>query len=162
MPDGSPAAIKATPRFEHPNRGVVAIISFFSKSRWKAGEGLNAGMSCAGILIVVFFVMLRAVFSLRCLIRNVPKPRRKTFSLRICAARTSSMKPSTTAKTVVASTPVSRAICFMISALVMFCKFLSDKGKQTFELKKNSSAVQRLYQQVYCIAAGRHIMIIRK
>ena len=39
-------------------------------------------------------------------------------------------------QTVAASTPVSRAICFMISALVMFCKFLSDKGKQTFELKK--------------------------
>ena len=135
MPDGSPAAIKR----QRPDSNIrIGALwqSFLFKSRWKAGEGLNAGMSCAGILIVVFFVMLRAVFSLRCLIRNVPKPRRKTFSLRICAARTSSMKPSTTAKTVAASTPVSRAICFMISALVMFCKFLSDKGKQTFELKK--------------------------
>ena len=43
---------------------------------------------------------------------------------------------STTAETVTASTPVSRAICFTISALVMFCKFLSDKDKQTSELKK--------------------------
>ena len=43
----------------------------------------------------------------------------KTFSLRICAARTSSMKPSTTADTVVASMPVSRAICLTISSLVI-------------------------------------------
>lgn len=38
---------------------------------------LNAEMSCAGILIVIFFVTLRAVLSLRCLIRKVPKPQDK-------------------------------------------------------------------------------------
>lgn len=38
----------------------------------KSGDGLNAGMSCAGTTIVVFFEMLRAVFSLRYLIAKVP------------------------------------------------------------------------------------------
>ena len=96
---------------------------YFSR-RKNSGDALNAGISCAGILSVVFFVILRAVFSLRCLIRNVPKPRKKTFSLRICAARTSSMKPSTTADTVVASTPVSLAICLTISCFVVDAYFL--------------------------------------
>ena len=34
--------------------------------------GLNAGMLCAGIVIVVFFEMLRATFSARFLMMNEP------------------------------------------------------------------------------------------
>ena len=41
--------------------------------------GLNAGMSCAGIVIVVFFEILRATFVARFLTMKLPKPRRYTL-----------------------------------------------------------------------------------
>ena len=40
----------------------------------KTLAGLNAGTLCAGILIVVFFEMLRPVFSALVLIIKLPKP----------------------------------------------------------------------------------------
>nr|DAK03241.1 MAG TPA: hypothetical protein [Caudoviricetes sp.]DAO94993.1 MAG TPA: hypothetical protein [Caudoviricetes sp.] len=42
----------------------------------KAFDGLNAGILWAGTIIVVFLLMLRAVFSARCLMIKEPKPRR--------------------------------------------------------------------------------------
>lgn len=42
--------------------------------------GLKAGMLCAGIVIVVRLVMLRAAFSARCLMMKLPNPRRYTGS----------------------------------------------------------------------------------
>ena len=41
--------------------------------------GLNAGMLWAGIVIVVFFEMLRATFSALFLTMKLPKPLRYTF-----------------------------------------------------------------------------------
>ena len=42
--------------------------------------GLNAGMLCSGIIKVVFFEILRAVFCARFFTMKLPKPRRYTFS----------------------------------------------------------------------------------
>ena len=42
----------------------------------KAFDGLNAGILWAGTITVVFLLMLRAVFSARCLMMKLPKPRR--------------------------------------------------------------------------------------
>lgn len=114
--DFTPVRI-STDRGDFHFRGPIRL-PHFSK-REKSGEALNAGISWAGTVIVVFFEMLRAVFSLRCLMRKVPNPRRKTFSLRIWAARTCSINSSTTVETVTASTPVVRAICFTISCFVI-------------------------------------------
>ena len=85
-------------------------------------DGLNAGTSRSGTITVVFLEILRAVFALRCLTRKVPKPLRLTSSLRLCALRTCSINSSTTAESVTASIPVSRAICFTTSAFVIFVR----------------------------------------
>lgn len=49
---------------------------YFATSSLKVFAGLKAGILCAGIMIVVFLLMLRAVFSARVLTMNEPKPRR--------------------------------------------------------------------------------------
>ena len=38
--------------------------------------GLNAGILCSGMMMVVFFEMLRAVFCERVLMMKLPNPRR--------------------------------------------------------------------------------------
>ena len=53
----------------------LCLIYFFISSM-KLFAGLKLGKSCAGIVIVVFFEMLRAVFSARCFTMKLPNPRR--------------------------------------------------------------------------------------
>ena len=52
-------------------------------------DGLKAGKSCASMIIVVFFEILRAVLAARLFTMKLPKPRRKmssfsTAKLSIC------------------------------------------------------------------------------
>ena len=69
--------------------------------------GLNAGKSCASMIIVVFFEMLRAVFAARLLTMKLPKPRRKTSSFStVKLLITSSINASTQALTSILPTPV--------------------------------------------------------
>ena len=88
--------------------------------------GLKLGKSCAGIVIVVFFEMLRAVFSARCFTIKLPNPRRYTFSfLSNKLFLIASIKDSTTAETSFLAMPVDVAISLMISAFVIsFCSLL--------------------------------------
>ena len=53
---------------------------YFATSSLKVFAGLNAGILCAGIMIVVFLLMLRAVFSALVFTMKEPNPRRYTFS----------------------------------------------------------------------------------
>ncbi len=78
-------------------------------------------------MIVVFFEMLRAVFSARCLTMKLPKPRRYTFSF--FSNKLSlmvSIKDSTTAETSFLAMPVDVAISLMISAFVILFLFFID------------------------------------
>lgn len=152
-----------TARFECSNRAVMVIgRSFLSQKPLEVGRRLKCRNIVRRnydrrILCDITTLFLLAAFNQE----GSEAAQENVFLADLCGTRTCSINSSTTAETVTASTPVSRAICFMISALVMFCKFLSDKDKQIFELK-NSSAVQRLHEPVYCIAAGRRIVIYRK
>ena len=84
--------------------------------------GLNAGMSCAGIVIVVFFEILRATFVARFLTMKLPKPRRYTLFFFSRDPLMLYMKASTMACTCTFSAPVLLAISFTISAFVIVVK----------------------------------------
>ena len=51
---------------------------YFFTEATKTLAGLKAGMSCAGMVIVVFLVMFLAAFSALCLMMKLPNPRRYT------------------------------------------------------------------------------------
>ena len=72
--------------------------------------GLNAGMLWAGMMIDVFLLMLRAVFSARIFTMNEPKPRRYTFSPCARLSFTTAMNCSTTERTAGLSMPFKRRI----------------------------------------------------
>lgn len=55
---------------------MQAFIVIYLSAPTKSGDGLKAGISCAGTTSVVFFEMLRAFFSARCFSWNVPNLRR--------------------------------------------------------------------------------------
>ena len=96
------------------------LSSYFFISSTNVLAGLNAGKSCAGMLIVVFFEILRAVFSARCFTIKLPKPRKYTFSLlskRLLLI--ASINDSTTTATSYFAIPVLSVIPLMISALVI-------------------------------------------
>ena len=91
----------------------------------KIRAGLNDGMSCSGMIIVVFCEMFLAVFCARLLTIKLPNPRRYTFSPAASDFFTSSMNDSTLVKTVFLSIPVLLAIsltmCFVhISIIVIY------------------------------------------
>lgn len=81
--------------------------------------GLNAGMLCAGIMIVVFLEIFLAVFWARFLRMKLPKPRRYTFSPFCSEPFTEDINDSTVVRTVALSMPVVLEISFTISALVI-------------------------------------------
>jgi len=87
----------------------VAYLFSFTSSK-NALAGLNAGTLWAGILIVVFFEILRAVFSARCFMIKLPKPRKKTSFPAIRDSFTLSMNASTTVITTPFSIPLCREI----------------------------------------------------
>ena len=95
------------------------IVLVYLSSLENAFDGLKAGMLCAGMVIVVFWVMLRAAFSALCLMMKLPKPRRYTGSPLITEFLMLSIEASSTACTVTFSTPVARATSLMMSALVI-------------------------------------------
>ena len=107
--------------------------------------GLESGHLWAGITMVVFFEMLRAVFFARVFTVKLPKPRRYTFSPFANEFFTLSMKLSTTLCTLIFSTPVLFAISFTISAFVMIlvdlytvnCFFWGGKIIVNFLIFKN-------------------------
>ena len=70
-------------------------------------------------MIVVFFEILRPVFSALLLMIKLPKPLKYTFSPLTIVSFTVSMKDSTTACTATFSTPVLLAISVTISAFVI-------------------------------------------
>ena len=75
-------------------------------------------------MIVVFFEMLRAVFSALCLMMKLPNPLKYTLSFFDSDSFTVSIKASTVVSTVALSIPVVFAISFTMSAFVSGCKFL--------------------------------------
>ena len=77
-------------------------------------------MLCSGMVIVVFFEMLRATFLARFFTMKLPKPRRYTLFFWVSDVLMLSMKASTIACTCTFSTPVLLAISLTISAFVMF------------------------------------------
>ena len=85
----------------------------------KTRAGLKDGMSCSGMIIVVFCEILRAVFCARLFTIKLPNPRRYTFSPAANDSFTSSMNDSTLANTVFLSIPVFLAISLTISAFVI-------------------------------------------
>ena len=87
--------------------------------------GLNAGMLWAGIVIVVFFEMLRATFSALFLTMKLPKPLRYTFLLAVSESLMLYMKDSTICCTCAFSTPVLFAISLTMSALVIITSIFS-------------------------------------
>jgi len=80
---------------------------------------LNAGILCAGIMMVVFLEMFLPVFSALFLIVKLPNPLRYTFSPFDNEFLTASMKASTVACTATFSIPVLFAISATISAFVI-------------------------------------------
>src|SRR5574344_1561194 len=100
------------------------LLNYFFIVPMNTLAGLKAGMSCAGIVIVVFLVIFLAAFSALCLMMKLPKPRRYTGSFLEREALTLSMKASTTVDTVVFSSPVDFATSFTISALVIITYIL--------------------------------------
>ena len=58
------------------NYNVLRFKFHYFTSLAKLFEGLNAGMLCSGIVIVVFFEMLRATLVARFLMMKLPKPRK--------------------------------------------------------------------------------------
>ena len=59
--------------------------------------GLKAGMLCSGMVMVVFFEILRATFFARFFTMKLPKPRRYTLFLLVREVLMLSMKASTIA-----------------------------------------------------------------
>lgn len=104
-------------------RGLFLFDCFFhnhlATSSLKELAGLNAGILWAGIIMVVFLLMFRAVFSARVFTMKEPKPRRYTFSPWARPSFTTVMNCSTTERTAVLSIPVVLAISLTISALVI-------------------------------------------
>ena len=100
------------------------VTLFFTRLR-KVFEGLNAGMLWAGIIMVSFFEMLRAVFWARTFAVKLPKPLKYTLSFLAIESLTDSMKASTTLCTFCFSRPVVLATSFTISALVLlYCNYM--------------------------------------
>lgn len=81
--------------------------------------GLNAGILWAGMMIVVFLEILRAVFSARCFTMKLPNPRRYTFSPCARLSLIEVIRPSTIEMTLALSMPVVLAISVTISAFVI-------------------------------------------
>ena len=81
--------------------------------------GLNAGILCSGIMIVVPCEMLRAVFCERVFTMKLPKPRRYTFLSLLKESFTISINHPNVSRTCDLSNPVDLAISFTMSALVM-------------------------------------------
>ena len=89
--------------------------------------GLNAGISWAGIMTVVFLEILRAVLLARCLMMKEPKPRRNTSSPSAMDVLSVSIKLSTIAITSFEGKPVLAAIYLTNSILVISVLFLNSK-----------------------------------
>jgi len=85
----------------------------------KVFAGLNAGMLWAGIIIVVFLEILRAVFCALFFTMKLPKPLRYTFSPFAKEPFTLSINFSTVSRTTAFSIPVFLEISFTMSALVI-------------------------------------------
>ncbi|EJW97185.1 membrane protein [gut metagenome] len=95
------------------------IVYYFFTDNVNVLAGLNAGILCSGMMIVVFFEMLRAVFWALFFTTKLPKPRRYTFSSFDKEVFTVSIKASRVVSTVTLSMPVFFVISFTISALVI-------------------------------------------
>ncbi len=95
------------------------MLIYFFTERVNVFAGLNAGMLCSGIIIVVFFEMLRAVFCALFFTMKLPNPRRYTFSSFDNDVFTEFINASSVVSTVCLSMPVFLAISFTISALVI-------------------------------------------
>lgn len=100
-----------------------SFIYLLATSSLKVLAGLKAGILCAGIMMVVFLLMFRAVFSARVLTMKEPKPRSYTFSPCARLSLTTVMNCSTTVTTAALSMPVVFAISLAISALVIFFEY---------------------------------------
>ena len=59
-------------------RGSLFIVNYFTFAA-KLLAGLKAGMLCSGMVMVVFFEMLRATFLARFFTMKLPNPRRYTL-----------------------------------------------------------------------------------
>ena len=97
--------------------------------------GLNAGISWAGIMTVVFLEILRAVLSALCLMMKEPKPRRNTsspFSIEVLIVF---IKLSTTTTTSFVGKPVLDAISLTISIFVIrFCFIIRKRSAKVMLL----------------------------
>ena len=82
------------------------MLIYFFTERVNVFAGLNAGMLCSGMMMVVFFEMLRAVFCALFFTMKLPKPRRYTFSSFDNEVFTDSIKASSVVNTVCLSMPV--------------------------------------------------------
>ena len=102
--------------------GLILMLIYFFTERVNVFAGLNAGMLCSGIMMVVFFEMFRAVFCALFFTMKLPKPRRYTFSSFDNEVFTESINASSVVSTVCLSMPVFLAISFTISALGDFYK----------------------------------------
>ena len=109
--------------------GLSAVLSHSQASYlsltscMKTLAGLNAGILCSGMMMVVFLEMLRAVFSERTLMMKLPKPRRYTFSPLASESLTTSMNFSIVSSTLAFSRPVVFEISLTMSALVIVTLF---------------------------------------
>jgi len=115
----------------HPRKGSAKVIqiseikktyftfTLFFTSSTKVLDGLNDGMLCAGMMMVVFFEMLRPVFWARSFTTKLPNPRRYTFLPSAIEALMLFMKASTARSASALSNPVSSAMFATISAFVI-------------------------------------------
>ena len=92
----------------------------------KVLAGLNAGILCSGMMIVVLLEILRAVFWALLFTMKLPKPLRYTLLPLAKEPFTDSINCSSVAYTIAFSIPVVFEISFTMSALVIVFYFYID------------------------------------